>query len=1486
VLCFPDYVPPSEVEEAAKQVDESQEVVHMYEAAARHLAVVTRRVARANAEDTRTSSSAAKLTWDGLPPGLQRDADSAVRLLEAAAVSHHKQAMFELGLLLADGADGKGPGGPASRAILTVDKTAAAEWFRKAATPSDESDGGHSEAATRLALAYWNGEGVPKSLATAAEWYDRAATAAALENDVESSSSSSPTVLEATVVSSENNRSDDAPLPPPPKPKATASDLYKKVAVRKAVGQTAPNKPGARSFSPLRARKVEAENTLPSKYYADTSEFDLEGEVNPYLKSNTGTSLDSVLDQVEVADFDAEEGSDTTAITFATVSKDPTAVAAAAAAERAASDARALAAAKKAADTLEATLELGHDETTVLTAAFQACVQSSAREKSTGISRKVFRKLVRQVVQNHPPSIMVNGDVIVGDASLLGGLKDSTLDDLFDVADADLSGTCDLDEFLDLYLEIKRALLRSALLNAAGDHSVTALGGVLDSELAHKTDSAVSTTHGSSAASPAGMLGAAASMFGFGAMATASQQSSKAAAGLSNFVQQAGKNLEAKEEMPRKNGKDAAAAASANNAPARHVTMHEDGITYDVSFPPLSVDPSTPLGFLVKETNKKWRWPLVSKLDGKGALRQRPLIGDAIVAVNGVEVGANPTDAEEWAARASLAKELHVDVEDVVLTGAMRKDYTAFDRTVRLIQEGRASESVPLVVTFRPPNFLEIPGFIEDESDNEASLSEDDDSISSELSDLDDDGNGRVKGKKGLISGTVNGDYELPCDYRDDLPPGHNEVNDEKEFFRKGDLVGWRSQDDDIPRGTVGVVVGFLEKGFVRVNFPKVGTCSFLPKDLKEPVWDPEQPWGENGVPPLEVDATEDPTSSSSWSMEEEEKKTEDEGEGTAAAPGVPTRPPSGSYAVTFYTEETHLKVMENADPRGPPVVSRAFPGSKHMKRGHLLTHINGTTLVHAERADHQPLTYALDLLALVEAPPVTFTFAKPPHTCDVKSVEGDPSSYDAVFTESDLGISLAAFGEARSVVRVVATHPIGLPHVGDKVTHVNGVSLLVLMENATRQAVHAGLGSARKIDPLSVVQRSIAESGRPLTLRMNHGNSSGGGDDAEDLTVAGGSSVASPSSSTSSSYSVLFMSQQLGITLNVSSGVPIVTRTAAVFRAPMVGDVVTAVNGADLSRLGVPVAELALMLQSLPRPLKLSFTPASKSLLGALKGSRRRIDSGMMLYPEHHLKQVMVPFGPKVGLNLATILGRPVVQAVTSPELIAQGVQPMDVLVSVGDVKLGTECTAARAAQVLAQAKHDAVHGTFRISLLRMAPRDAFSSYNSQHPVDVASALTHYNPETRVGKLSFSVPYALPFDKYKLLVFRYGSQVAPSTTTSIGGGGQSQRHAKASDQYMRITPHGKPHVLSYEELAASERLQEDDLAAERRLQKEAVGKEEEDLQHRIMAAKYEVALKAKALSSSSSSPVTNGPLGTIGEDNSDSGSGFGSDLGDSSDSD
>jgi hypothetical protein len=290
---------------------------------------------------------------------------------------------------------------------------------------------------------------------------------------------------------------------------------------------------------------------------------------------------------------------------------------------------------------------------------------------------------------------------------------------------------------------------------------------------------------------------------------------------------------------------------------------------------------------------------------------------------------------------------------------------------------------------------------------------------------------------------------------------------------------------------------------------------------------------------------------------------------------------------------------------------------------------------------------------------------------------------------------------------------------------------------------------------------------------------------------------------------------------------------------------------------------------------------PGAKSFLAALKGGRRRIDSGTVLYPEHFLKQVMVPFGPKIGLQLVTVMGRPVVQAVTSPELRAQGVQPMDVLVSVGDVKLGASCSATRAAAVLARAKHDAVHGTFRIALLRMAPRDLESSYHAQHPVDVASALTAYDPASRAGTLSFSVPYALPCDKYKVVVFRYGSQVAPSTKAAAS----HRATAKAADQYLRITPDGKPHVLTHAEAAAAARLGDDERAAERRMQKEAAGKEDDDLRHRLLAAKYEAALKETAAAALGS--TTGGPLGTVGEGDSESEASAtdDSDLGDSSES-
>jgi hypothetical protein len=199
-----------------------------------------------------------------------------------------------------------------------------------------------------------------------------------------------------------------------------------------------------------------------------------------------------------------------------------------------------------------------------------------------------------------------------------------------------------------------------------------------------------------------------------------------------------------------------------------------------------------------------------------------------------------------------------------------------------------------------------------------------------------------------------------------------------------------------------------------------------------------------------------------------------------------------------------------------------------------------------------------------------------------------------------------------------------------------------------------------------------------------------------------------------------------------------------------------------------------------------------------------------------------------------------------------------------------------------LARAKHDAVHGTFRIALLRMAPRDLESSYHAQHPVDVASALTAYDPASRAGTLSFSVPYALPCDKYKVVVFRYGSQVAPSTKAAAD---QYRATAKAADQYLRITLDGKPHVLTHAEAAAAARLEDDERAAERRLQKDAAGKEDDDLRHQLLAAKYEAALKESTAAALGS--TTGGPLGTVGEGDSESEASAtdDSDLGNSSES-
>ena len=52
------------------------------------------------------------------------------------------------------------------------------------------------------------------------------------------------------------------------------------------------------------------------------------------------------------------------------------------------------------------------------------------------------------------------------------------------------------------------------------------------------------------------------------------------------------------------------------------------------------------------------------------------------------------------------------------------------------------------------------------------------------------------------------------------------------------------------------------------------------------------------------------------------------------------------------------------------------------------------------------------------------------------------------------------------------------------------------------------------------------------------------------------------------------------------------------------------------------------------------------------------------------------------------------------------------------------------------------------RLGVLHMAPADKDSSYNSQHPIDIAAALTSYDPNTKIGVLSFSVPHYIAQDK------------------------------------------------------------------------------------------------------------------------------------------
>ena len=474
----------------------------------------------------------------------------------------------------------------------------------------------------------------------------------------------------------------------------------------------------------------------------------------------------------------------------------------------------------------------------------------------------------------------------------------------------------------------------------------------------------------------------------------------------------------------------------------------------------------------------------------------------------------------------------------------------------------------------------------------------------------------------------------------------------------------------------------------------------------------------------------------------------------------------NGNYAVQFLSPECHVKLMENVDRRFAPVVAKAFPGATMLQRGHLLVSVNNREVDSRRSATNEPFSTALDLLKVATIP-CSLEFSRPPAVASIKAVEGAAGVYDAVFEGTELGLDLAGYGAKGQVVRVVGTHPIGVPHLGDQVVGINGHSLLSANHDNTED------GKAIAKDALGFIKKLVEDTtARPLTLRLQR--STGEMAAGEELLES------------RRGFSVLFMSATLGLSFDLKTGVPVVDEVKPVFTVPRSGDVLTAINGAELSKCALTVNQLTLMLKALPRPLKLSFVEGSKSLQDALKATTLK-GEGPMTYPEHFLRQVVVPGSAKrTGIKLMTISNRPVVQAVTNPALLSQGLRPCDVIVSVDGKHVGENTTALEVVSMLQEARtlNQTIGAkgrrqvrTLKIGVLRMAPLDKNSSYNSQHPIDIAAALTTHDQRNGMGCLSFSMPGNLPADKYKVEVYRFGSQVAPMMS-----GGSHER-----DHYVRF---------------------------------------------------------------------------------------------------
>jgi hypothetical protein len=94
------------------------------------------------------------------------------------------------------------------------------------------------------------------------------------------------------------------------------------------------------------------------------------------------------------------------------------------------------------------------------------------------------------------------------------------------------------------------------------------------------------------------------------------------------------------------------------------------------------------------------------------------------------------------------------------------------------------------------------------------------------------------------------------------------------------------------------------------------------------------------------------------------------------------------------------------------------------------------------------------------------------------------------------------------------------------------------------------------------------------------------------------------------------------------------------------------------------------------------------------------------------------------------------------------------------------------------------------------MAPLDKNSSYNSQHPIDVAAALSTHDQRNGMGCLSFSMPGNLPADKYKVEVYRFGSQVAPMMS---GGSHERDHYIRFVRPQLNVEPAGGRFAASEE---------------------------------------------------------------------------------------